>query len=500
MRYHTFFNDYYDRDFQSQMVSTIYEMETGSPMMQSYGKVYRTLFMFMQTHFGKYNWRVFHILAVFILILTGLSLYLTVSVVKNKNAGVYSALFFAFFMNCMSKDFLAFSPEIVFNVFISLSVLCFVFAEFGKLRMLYRLPVYLFSFFFAYLALNVKLHAAFYILTFFGYYVFFKFEKTRHKWFMGIFFFFVGIIGLLGIQGFSVRHAIDFTGSVLKEIMAYIKAYDISFFNTISKFLFVFISMILSQILLWYFFYRYVFNNKNISLVEQKSKKYFLVFAVCSFIPCLVTLRFYPHYFIQLMPVLAIGGGIGLEVFTMGNLSKLDVKYKKRIQTWFMIPAVFFIFYFSIFFVITRVNPDVRLGINSFTPNGVLVDCINWLKKNTHDTDKIAVWGDAVEIYYFARRTPGGLHLWLKPTVNRYFHDKFKRNLAENSGEKFFREFINEMERNRNAYFIDTQPSGYSGFSEFSIQRVPIIANYVNKHYSQVARAGNIIIYKRKDN
>ena len=246
MRYHTFFNDYYDRDFQSQMVATIYQMETGSPMMQSYGKVYRTLFMFMQTHFGKYNWRVFHILAVIIITITGVFLYFTVSVVKNKNAGVYSALFFAFFMNCMSKDFLAFSPEIVFNVFISLSVLCFILAEFGKLKVMYRLPIYLFSFFFAYLALNVKLHSAFYILTFFGYYVFFKFEKTGQKWVMVLLFFFVGIIGLFGIQGFSARQAIHFIGSVLKEIMAYIKAYDISFFSTISKFLFVFISMILS--------------------------------------------------------------------------------------------------------------------------------------------------------------------------------------------------------------------------------------------------------------
>lgn len=490
LRLHTLFNDYYDVDELAQMVHSIHAAESGNLLYGPYGKAVNFTFNITLKIFGQYNWRALHLLAIIIILLSSIGIYFIVkNTIREERAALFSAFFYSVFVSIGYKDIYPLTSEIIFNLFISFSFASLTHALFSSSKLAYRIGSALISVFFFYLVFHSKMHARFHLFLLIA--VIPILQKTGKRKLGSLLVMLVLGIVLFFIIDFVKPGIIAYFKSMLNESLAYILSEKLTVGFVLYRIFTTSIILTVSQFPVWYFAIKYfkmekgkVFTTKNNLLIA---------FFIINFIPATLTLRFFPHYFIQpLLPASILAG-----IYFSRRL-EINEKITKPFTRYLFIMILVVVISSFTFVTLKHIKPYIRINLHMFWPHSGLIDTINWLKADGAKGKKIFVWGDAAEIYYYTQTSHGGGPLWHSVFAKNYLTLKHHNPVNYDYSPEFY--LIDIIERNKMLYFIDTQPNGYSDFERFPLAEFTELNKYVQKNYYVAAICNKIIIYKRKLN
>jgi len=139
-------------------------------------------------------------------------------------------------------------------------------------------------------------------------------------------------------------------------------------------------------------------------------------------------LRFYRHYFVLLLPVLALLAGAAFssitEFFARGNF----LMARKGISDLLFIGAVGYPILAEREYLF-QFNPDeisrVTFGLNPFLES---VPIARYIKKHSSPDDSIAIFGSEPQICFYSQRRSASAHIYIYPLMSKH---KLARQMQE---------------------------------------------------------------------
>ena len=190
-----------------------------------------------------------------------------------------------------------------------------------------------------------------------------------------------------------------------------------------------------------------------------------------------VGLRFFGHYYLQLLPPLCL--------LTAGAL----VKVSRRALTGTVALAAFVAVAFSgIGFFVQPFNDDTEYKSVS-----------RFIADNAGAEDRILVWGQVTEIYWASGTRPATRFLTsgliTGAAAGRNEDDFSEESATPGAWDLFFEDFLAHPPR----YIVDTSPSGVRGAEFYPISRFPRFAETVFREYRYVDFIDGFTLYERVD-
>jgi 4-amino-4-deoxy-L-arabinose transferase-like glycosyltransferase len=190
--------------------------------------------------------------------------------------------------------------------------------------------------------------------------------------------------------------------------------------------------------------------------------------------------RFYPHYYVQLIPPLAL-----LAAPYYAQL------WSRTMQPphWLLRPAVTYAW-----LALTVVAFSIE-DWTALASRRVPSEVGRYLFTHSSPDDRIFVWGQSSQIYLDAERRPASRYITTFPLTGSIFGgplpDVDTRNrILPGSWDNLQQDFA----KHPPAYIIDL----YSGPSaQYRVQQFPILAKLLAEHYQPVARTADGVIYRR---
>jgi hypothetical protein len=189
-----------------------------------------------------------------------------------------------------------------------------------------------------------------------------------------------------------------------------------------------------------------------------------------------VGLRFFGHYYLQLLPPLVL--------ITTGVLVRSSGRAVKRTIA---LAAGIAVIAASLGFLVRPFNEKAQYKTVS-----------QYLKDRAGPEDRILVWGHVPEIYWASGKRPatrfltsGFLSGW---EPGRPGNDVNVKDATAGAWELFFEDFATHPP----TYILDTAYSGIRGAQYYTIARYPALARIVYRDYDYVETVDGIGIYKRR--
>jgi 4-amino-4-deoxy-L-arabinose transferase-like glycosyltransferase len=189
-----------------------------------------------------------------------------------------------------------------------------------------------------------------------------------------------------------------------------------------------------------------------------------------------VGLRFFGHYFLQLLPPLVL--------LTTAVLVRSDRRALRRT--------------IALSAGIATVAAVLGFLVRPFNEKAQYKSVSAYLKVTARPRDRILVWGHVPEIYWASGRRPatrfltsGFLSGW---EPGRPGNDVHAEDATPGAWELFFEDFAAHPPE----YLLDTAYSGIRGAQYYTIARYPALARVVYRDYEFVDMVDGIAVYKRR--
>jgi hypothetical protein len=210
---------------------------------------------------------------------------------------------------------------------------------------------------------------------------------------------------------------------------------------------------------------------------------FFLAWVFLSLIPVCLSGRFYPHYFLQLLPALC-----ALAALTALTLPRRALLFGILIPTFL--------------FWVLRLDYSLFLKFFPDHPFGKEEKIAMTLKSLAKPDDRIFVWGFATPIYFYSELKPTSRFLWSDWLTGRTPGPKYGRKHGGQSAlyvsEKAWTLFWEDMKNKPPRFFIDTSPAQIHDYENYPISSYPSLNRFVHKKYQSVATVENAVIYELK--
>jgi 4-amino-4-deoxy-L-arabinose transferase-like glycosyltransferase len=188
-----------------------------------------------------------------------------------------------------------------------------------------------------------------------------------------------------------------------------------------------------------------------------------------------VGLRFFGHYYLQLLPPLCL--------LTAGALASAS----RRAVTRTIALAAFVGVMLSI----------AGFFVRPFDDRAEYKSVSRYIAEHAGEDDRILVWGHVPEIYWASNTRPATRF----PTTGfitgaaggRHADDISEENATPGAWDLFFEDFIAHPPR----YILDTSPAEIRGSQYYPISRFPRLAETVFREYRYVASIDGITVYER---
>jgi hypothetical protein len=189
-----------------------------------------------------------------------------------------------------------------------------------------------------------------------------------------------------------------------------------------------------------------------------------------------VGLRFFGHYYLQLLPPLVL--------ITTGVLMRTSwVAVKRTI---------------ALAAGIATIAAGLAFLVRPFNEKAQYKPVSQYLKERAGTNDRILVWGHVPEIYWASGKRPatrfltsGFLSGW---EPGRPGNELNREDATPGAWELFFEDFALHPPK----YILDTAYSGIRGAKYYTIARFPALARVVYRDYDYVQSVDGIAIYKRR--
>ena len=189
--------------------------------------------------------------------------------------------------------------------------------------------------------------------------------------------------------------------------------------------------------------------------------------------------RFYSHYYIQLLPALAL--------LAAPYYARLFFE-RTRPRFWLMRPMVISVWLalIVIVFSITRWWDLTSLPLSS--------EAGRYLAEHSTPDERIFVWGQAPKIYLDAQRRPASRYIATFPLTGYLFggplagFDTRSRILPG-----AWPNLLADFKKHPPAYIVDTQ---FDADALFPVHDFPVLAKLLAEHYEPVARTADGVVYR----
>jgi 4-amino-4-deoxy-L-arabinose transferase-like glycosyltransferase len=189
-----------------------------------------------------------------------------------------------------------------------------------------------------------------------------------------------------------------------------------------------------------------------------------------------VGLRFFGHYYLQLLPPLVL--------ITAGVLAR---------SSWLAVKRTI-----ALAAGIATVATGLAFLVRPFNEKAQYKPVSQYLKERAGSNDRILVWGHVPEIYWASGKRPatrfltsGFLSGW---EPGRPGNDVNPEDATPGAWELFFEDFAAHPP----TYILDTAYSGIRGAKYYTISRYPALARVVYRDYQYVETVDGIGVYKRR--
>lgn len=185
--------------------------------------------------------------------------------------------------------------------------------------------------------------------------------------------------------------------------------------------------------------------------------------------------RTYPHYYMTVLPVLALFTGITFwAIFSTRFL--YDLPYIAKYVLSLGVVGVF---------LWTSFNP-YREQVLSFRSVNRQHSVVSEIEQNTYPEDKVLLWGAETSINYFSRRKSPSRFVYQYPLYTQGY-----------ANDQMIIEFLDDLIRERPRLIIDTRDPG-TPLYEFPIQTYAIRQRiaYLQCHYRIVGEIQDWIVYE----
>lgn len=189
--------------------------------------------------------------------------------------------------------------------------------------------------------------------------------------------------------------------------------------------------------------------------------------------------RFYPHYYVQLIPPLAL--------LAAPYYARL---WSRTIQPphWILRPQVTYAW-----LALTVVAFSIKHWIG-LAPQRVPFEAGQYLLTHSAPVDRIFVWGQTPEIYLDAHRRPACRYITTFPLTGYVFGGPIpgldtSSRILPGAWSTLQRDFV----RHPPAYIVDVHPGPNT--AEYPVKDFPILAKFLSERYQPVARTAESVIY-----
>jgi hypothetical protein len=189
-----------------------------------------------------------------------------------------------------------------------------------------------------------------------------------------------------------------------------------------------------------------------------------------------VGLRFFGHYYLQLLPPLTL--------LAAGALSRGSRVWARRTVVFALLIGVLFSAAGYFF------HPGVQ------EPNYESVS--RYLASTTNPDDPIYVWGSVPEIYWASERRPATRFLTSSFLTGNYPGRPPEDANTGDDTEAAWEDFYEDFTAHPPKYFVDTSPAKVRGAQYYPISDFPRLEHIIDTQYKYVVTIEGIDVYKRK--
>jgi hypothetical protein len=266
----------------------------------------------------------------------------------------------------------------------------------------------------------------------------------------------------------------------------------------------------------FYMLYRFVRNRFRFRTIEESA--FMILFILTYAMVFAGGARMYYHYFMSCYPALCLMASVALFSVNLPFMRKLQAKFAVLL----LIPGLFFFAWNVKDDIIRNLAPGafynegeflfwtraVLLGtVNDYLlPNGSYKATVDYVRAHTSPEDKIFVWGDGPNIYYFADRRIAIYHVWPKNSaiqITSLYAKKTPQSIAV--AREIESGFLSTIEKRKAEIIVDTYPKGlqvgitrFGAFAMFPYPIPPMMRKYINENYTLETKIDGFTIYRRK--
>ena len=202
-------------------------------------------------------------------------------------------------------------------------------------------------------------------------------------------------------------------------------------------------------------------------------------------------LRFYPHYFIQFYVPLALGSAPWLVA-----AGATEHRGPWRIATYAI----------AILVVSTMANAVLYFGPWPVYRERLPVyrDFARWQATDSCAAGaSLFVWGYAPSFYYESGLPPASRFLFVESTLTGYVPGRRASrwpaaDTAPLGRADHWSMLLQDLERNRATYIVDTSRAARLRWQSFGAEKVPILAAYLARQYDALQAIDTVVVYRRK--
>lgn len=187
-------------------------------------------------------------------------------------------------------------------------------------------------------------------------------------------------------------------------------------------------------------------------------------------------LRFFGHYYIQLIPPLCL--------ITAGSLAHASRRAWRRTLTF---AAVFAVAFSAAGYFMTPYGHEPPYQRAS-----------NYIATHTTGNDRVLVWGSVPEIYWASNRRPATRYITSSFLAGNYPGRPAADVAPEKSSNKNWDWFYQDLAAKTPRFILDTSPAHIRGAQYTPIKRFPRLEAIVSTLYDYVGTIDGITIYERR--
>jgi 4-amino-4-deoxy-L-arabinose transferase-like glycosyltransferase len=189
-----------------------------------------------------------------------------------------------------------------------------------------------------------------------------------------------------------------------------------------------------------------------------------------------IGLRFFGHYYMQLVPPLAL---ITAGALSRGSRRALDATVAFAVVCGFAFSAAGYF-----------MHPGVA------EPSYQSVS--RYLASTTNPDDPIYVWGSVPEIYWASGRRPATRFI-TSPFLTGYYAGRPADQVDDTADTKVaWQDFYSDFTAHPPKYFVDTSPAKLRGAQYYPISKFPRLEQIIRHQYRYVLSIDKIAVYKRR--